>query len=210
MPYTITELVAEYEAHFTSLPANLEAPRTAERWTKFAAECNFPLERIMTKAAELRGASRARPTLGDLELALKAIQNNEGIRAHAMRPCGLCVQGMLQVTFWTDENGKAVLGHSGNTARLYTCCVPCSCSWGQMIAQDEGAGPEDLARWMDAHMALKRDAKEMRDANGNPMSVHVFIDNLVRESVRQFGPKMGQPRTKRMIANAREARFADA
>jgi hypothetical protein len=204
MRHTLQDLTDEYEAHFTAVPADLAKPRTAVLWTRFASECDVDLERLMRKVAELRGKSRARPALSDLQDALSAIRNNDGIRRHAALPCGLCISGYIEVLFWVDADGRAVLGHSGNTSRLYRTLVMCSCSRGHQIAEEQGVPPDRERAWLDAHLAIKKDARDLG------LSLGIFIDGLVRDSVCQFGPKIGSPLTRRMAALRREVRFADA
>jgi hypothetical protein len=147
VPHTLEDLKAEYEANFGEIPADFRSPRTETLWTRFASDCDVDLERVMAKAAELRGKSRARPSLADLKHALAACQDR-GPDWHRRLDCGMC-NGSGYITVLVNyDPGKPWretmrLGHKTVAGRvLVDAAVPCMCSTGRHVQQtadgDEG------------------------------------------------------------------------
>jgi hypothetical protein len=166
MPYTLKDLTDEYQANFGDVPADFRSPRTETLWTRFATDCDADLERLMAKAAELRGKSRGRPSLADLKHALAACQDR-GPDWHRRLDCGMCNgSGYISVLVNYDPakpwRATMRLGHKISAGRvLVSAAVPCMCSTGRHVQQTADGDESTSRRAMDWRKEFLAECNEL-------------------------------------------------
>lgn len=148
--------IQSYEGYFScKLPVEFDAehkpknPIEYRLWAEFMDEVDVPVERLMNKAAEMRGRSRMRPSLADLRQALGACR---GDRPESDRrvDCALCNGcGWVAVLVHYDPNRRwretAKLGHYPPEGYvLAIVAVPHVCSAG--MRQINAGGDEFFSR----------------------------------------------------------------
>jgi hypothetical protein len=142
--------IQSYEGYFScKLPVEFDADHNPKNpveyrlWAEFMDAVDVPVERLMSKAAEMRGRSRMRPSLADLRQALNACQ---GDRSNLDRrvDCALCNGcGWMLVLAHYDPNQPwrrtARVGHYCPEGYvLVIVAVPCLCSAGMRQVLDGG------------------------------------------------------------------------
>jgi hypothetical protein len=166
MPYTLTDLKAEFEAHFGPCRANLAAPVTARRWTEFATECDVDLERLMQKAAELRGKGFDQPSLADLKRALNGCRDL-GPDWYRRIDCGMCNGSGYVSVLVNYDPGKPWretmrLGHKTTAGRVLTsAAAPCLCSTGRHVIQVAEGDESTSRRAMEWRKEFLAECKEL-------------------------------------------------
>jgi hypothetical protein len=148
--------IQSYEGYFScKLPVEFDGEHNPKNpveyrlWAEFIDAVGVPIERLMSKAAEMRGRSRMRPSLADLRQALNACQGDRSSSDRRV-DCALCNGcGWMPVLAHYDPNQPwrrtAKVGHYYPEGYvLLIVAVPCLCSAG--IPQIRDGGNEFFSR----------------------------------------------------------------